>query len=332
MAHAPANNILNSPINPRPPTLSTLPYDLLHTILTHLPTASSLAALSATCKSLHTFIATSEHGWQIFVQSRFPSIYPTLPPAFWPATAKALTTISTSYTRRRFTARLLDPHLRPTHQTHGYHPILSCLTPSADTTLLALGAGPDLLIRKTGRKETWTLYKDRRSYTPGKDDITGLQLLTPETALVARANGIAQTVRLGAAGKASVVRRFDTAGRPVRSLAVDGTSRRFAAVLGTDEAALYDLDGDVLDSLTVPEGQQIWTTHFLGSSLALGKSGPDPLAVHELTPSGITAEPTRTFSADECAEMTTSSVFAVAALPGSAGNLLFAGWYNGATQ
>jgi hypothetical protein len=230
----------------------------------------------------------------------------------------------------------LDPQIRQGHtQTHGYHPILSCLTPSADTAYLALGAGPDLLLRRTGKKESWTLYKDRRSHIPGRDDITGLCLLTPDTAVVARANGVAQRIHLGAGGKANVLRRYDTGGKGVRAIHVAKDHTRVAAVLGTDTAAVFDMNGDGNEDLTVQdEGEQIWTCALLGSGhhLALGKSGVQPLAVHEITPTGIEATATRSFCAAECAEMAASSVFAVAELPGSNGSCLFAGWYKGSTQ
>jgi len=97
------------------PVLATLPYDLLRAIIAHIPDASSLAALSRTSKALHRFIAR-QHGWQIFVQSRFPSIYATLPPPedvanakYWQKHAQELTLLSHNYDRRAFVAEVLDP-------------------------------------------------------------------------------------------------------------------------------------------------------------------------------------------------------------------------------
>jgi hypothetical protein len=116
-----------------PATLATLPYDLLHAIIAHIPDAASLAALSQSCTSLHRF--TAQKGWQIFVQARFPSIYPDLLQSpkdeqlkaisvnnnnnfnediavvDWQAHAKSLTALSKNYDRRAFVAHVLDPEV-----------------------------------------------------------------------------------------------------------------------------------------------------------------------------------------------------------------------------
>jgi hypothetical protein len=115
-----------------PATLATLPYDLLHAIIAHIPDAASLAALSQSCTSLYRF--TAQKGWQIFVQARFPSIYSDLLPpkddaepkpisvdnnnfndnavsVDWQAHAQSLTALSKNYDRRAFVAEVLDPEV-----------------------------------------------------------------------------------------------------------------------------------------------------------------------------------------------------------------------------
>jgi len=112
----PTNQPTTTATKQQQPVLASLPYDLLHAVITHIPDASSVAALSRTCKSLHRFVAR-QHGWQIFVQSRFPSIYATLSPPedvgananYWLGLAQELTLLSHNYDRRAFVAEVLDP-------------------------------------------------------------------------------------------------------------------------------------------------------------------------------------------------------------------------------
>ena len=166
------------------PTLSTLPYDLLHSVVAQIPDARSVAALSQTCKSLNGFITTPaagcRRGWQIFVQSRFPSIYPSIVPGDgggevdWRKQAETLTLLSRNYDRRGFVAQPLDPdvsvlphyytrrgagHAGPARcrwglargakerQTVGFHPVLDTC---GNDDVLAVGAGADLLLRRRG--------------------------------------------------------------------------------------------------------------------------------------------------------------------------------------
>ncbi|KAF8246515.1 hypothetical protein K440DRAFT_662101 [Wilcoxina mikolae CBS 423.85] len=214
------------------PTLATLPYDLLHAIVTHIPDARSLAALGRTCRALSNFISVG-HGWQIFVQSRFPSIYPSIAPyddnadasIDWRRHAEELTLLSKNYDRRGFVAHVLDPEVFVPHQniagrrrgrgshggtqmhrwsvargkgrqTVGFHPVL-------DTCgdVLVVGAGQDILLRKRdGKEESWWVYEDR-AQVAGRDDVTALKLFRgdgeqSQRALVGRANGALSCVVL----------------------------------------------------------------------------------------------------------------------------------------
>ncbi|CCX10687.1 hypothetical protein FPQ18DRAFT_379582 [Pyronema domesticum] len=208
------------PPKPSKPSLSTLPYDVLHAIITHIPHASSLAALSATSRNLNTFVSTS--GWQIFLQSKFPSLYPSyLPPTTdsaknnepaankisWINHVQELTLLSRNYDRRGFLAHELEPEiLLPTgrgkfarkqqwsalrgkgSQTIGFAPVVD-----AAEGILAVGGGHDILLRRRGNKvEEWWLYGDK-NFAAGKDDVTALKLFRPsadgeQRALVGRAN------------------------------------------------------------------------------------------------------------------------------------------------
>ncbi|KAA8896115.1 hypothetical protein FN846DRAFT_893555 [Sphaerosporella brunnea] len=259
-----------------PPTLATLPYDLLHAIIAHIPDAASLAALSQSCTQLHRF--ANQKGWRIFVQSRFPSIYPDILASGvdeWPVYVRRLTALSKNYDRRAFTAEVLDPEIFIPHPTRyyrargrgsvgairgglqwhrwslapgkgrqsvGFHPVLDA---QGDT--LAVGAGQDLLVRKG---ERWWVFEDRE-HKAGRDDITALRLCNPKhgeavRALVGRASGVLGVVSLAAAlgtaggqGVAHTEATLETRGTKVRCATLLGDT--VASILGNDVVALHRL-------------------------------------------------------------------------------------------
>lgn len=110
-----------SPLQLRPPpTLSTLPYDILRLIASHLPTASCVASFSATSKYLNSFVALE--GWRVFVQTRFPSFHAeviresqtqprTVDSADWRTWAQEQTLVSRNWARRGFIAKVLEPEV-----------------------------------------------------------------------------------------------------------------------------------------------------------------------------------------------------------------------------
>jgi hypothetical protein len=120
----------DSTSKPLPVSLATLPYDILHAVVAHIPDARSLAALSQASRTLHGSLSGSGHGWQLFIQSHFASIYPTILPygtsdatterINWRRYAEELTLISRNYDRRAFLARTIDPDvLVPWHPGGG---------------------------------------------------------------------------------------------------------------------------------------------------------------------------------------------------------------------
>jgi len=365
-------------------TLATLPYDLLHTIVAHIPDARSLAALSRTCKALSNFISV-EHGWQIFVQSRFPSICPSIAPhgdnVDWRRYAEELTLLSRNYDRRGFVAHVLDPEVFVPHhpitargrarggrggaqmhrwsvargkgrQTVGFHPVLDTCG-----NILAVGAGQDILLRRrVGKEELWWVYEDR-AHAAGRDDITALKLFRgdgeqSQRALVGRANGTLccvalQTLQDRTAGVAAskVETVLETKGKVRSAMLLEmGEYRLVASVLGNDFVALHKLPGESTDC---PENvpiaselafwsaeEQPWTAQFLSPSmLVVGKNSVEPLALHAITPTGLSLNPARTFSAEDCVGSKTSSVQPITLLPDIRGSsdLFLAGWYTGAT-
>lgn len=168
------------------PTLPTLPHDLLRLLTTHLPTASSLAALSLTCRSLHAFI--SLEGWRVFVRTRFPAFPATAgTPAEWRAWARQQTTVERNWQRRGFMAAVVEVRLSSGsggsgggggggggrrggrgggggangregkwtpkgRQTLGYVPVLDLSEAyggaGGDEEALVIGAGPDIVVRR----------------------------------------------------------------------------------------------------------------------------------------------------------------------------------------
>lgn len=381
---------------PHPTTLPTLPYDLLHAIIAHIPDACSLAHLSRACKSLHRFV-TAGRGWQIFVQSRFPSLYHSIAPdADWRCVAEELTLLSRNYDRRGFVAQALDPDLFVPHaqgrfgrnrghgrwrggagrdgnhhrwnavsgkgqQTVGFHPVLDASSGGEKGEILAVGAGQDLLLRRRqGKVERWWLFEDRANVA-GRDDITALKLVPDgtggeaESVLVGRSNGALSVVTLrtekattGGIAAARVDAVLDTQGRRnvrASSLLLTGEHRLVASVLGNDIVALHQLPSvyDGAGKVWVPVAstlefgatdEQPWNVQFLGPGMmAVGKTCAQPLAVYAVTPTGLSAEPVRSFLAEECVGSKTSSVQPIAEFQDMRGSpdVFLAGWCSGAT-
>ena len=217
----------------KPPNLAALPYDLLHEIVSHIPDARSIANLSRACKSLHRFTTTGR-GWQIFVQSRFPSLcHPEITGGAteWRRRAQEFTSLSRNYDRRAFVAQSLQPDLAVMRrrrgggrgagrgrganmgqahgwgppaqgrgQTAGFRPVLDAWAGEGNDAL-AVGAGQDLLVRRRARvTEKWCVFRDP-AHVAGRDDVTTLKMLSweygHEKALVGRANGDLEIVGLG---------------------------------------------------------------------------------------------------------------------------------------
>src|ERR1700712_2131165 len=83
-----------------------LPPEILSLILTDLPSANDVRSLSLCNRTLHRFVQAE--GWRIFNKSRFPSIFPAIPPASSHAEAsQALTAHSRAWDRKALLARYL---------------------------------------------------------------------------------------------------------------------------------------------------------------------------------------------------------------------------------
>jgi hypothetical protein len=237
-------------------------------------------------------------------------------------------------------------------QTVGFHPVLDTCG-----NILAVGAGQDILLRRrVGKEELWWVYEDR-AHAAGRDDITALKLFRgdgeqSQRALVGRANGTLccvalQTLQDRTAGVAAskVETVLETKGKVRSAMLLEmGEYRLVASVLGNDFVALHKLPGESTDC---PENvpiaselafwsaeEQPWTAQFLSPSmLVVGKNSVEPLALHAITPTGLSLNPARTFSAEDCVGSKTSSVQPITLLPDIRGSsdLFLAGWYTGAT-
>ena len=190
-----------------------LPPEIISEVVSHLPTARSVANLGRTSRYLRQIV--NEDGWKSFVQARFPSS-PVI--GDWKIAAHSLTTLSRNFDRKAFIARYIRPSQRilhlpqgitremwspPREQTMGYQPIIDsyeALTGSEWTQrqeVVAWGAGSQLIIRsrdlhRSGHQEpsqSRTNHRDGDGYTAswvvwkpseareGVDDITCMKLL-----------------------------------------------------------------------------------------------------------------------------------------------------------
>ncbi|EPE08723.1 f-box domain containing protein [Ophiostoma piceae UAMH 11346] len=104
------------------PSLQNLPPDLLHTILTRLDTAQSVAHLGATCKRLREAVAS--YGWRTFVKNRFKTLALLEPvgDSEWAALADKMTWQSRAWDRRAFVmVSLLPPSDQEQQQPFDVH-------------------------------------------------------------------------------------------------------------------------------------------------------------------------------------------------------------------
>lgn len=258
-------------------TLTDLPPELLDHITHYLPTASSIANLDRTSKSLHAFI--EKDAWKTFTRNRFPSIWPQHSPSYRD-TARTLTTLSKAWDKRAFVASYLEPRgditafpdgkkvdrwRRPRGQTIGFTPQLDVCEEIGNTwrerkETLAFSAGAEVCIRRTEARHEgpdttkWTTYRPH-SAVEGRDDVTSLHLLRHngndcQRLLTGTANGDLQLLTLPNpenAAKDAAITHFATQGMPVRSSSLsqeDNAPVLLAANLGDARLALYNVDAE----------------------------------------------------------------------------------------
>lgn len=261
--------------------LTDLPPELLDQITAYLPTASSVANLGLTNKSLHAF--TEKDAWADFARARFPSLVPTQSSS-WKGTARTLTTLSRAWDRKAIVARWfgptgditsypsakkLDRWRVPKGQTIGFAPRLDAYDAELEgdanspRQVLAFSAGAEVCLRikdrsrkdegrKRGREE-WTTYRPL-SAAEGRDDITALHLLrfgqggnaARQEIITGTAHGDLQRLSLPTTPNETAAKTyFVTDGLPVRHSSLlqrpDGPSL-LAANLKGSRIVLYSVD------------------------------------------------------------------------------------------
>jgi len=252
-------------------------------------------------------------------------------------------------------------------QTVAYHPTIDAYGEfRGDRDVLAIGAGQDIMVSKgRGQRGTfWWGFEDR-DQRGGRDDVTGLHLLRPhekvgnkdvEVALVGRANGRLEMLELDTRGRVGVtynpkvVVRYHTDGQMVKGMDMihegNGGEVLAGAIFNNSSLSIYN----VRQPASVGEparmvreaseahfvDEQLWEVSFLDhTKIAVGKVSAKPIVIHAITPSGLTREPIREFSAKYCADMQSASVYAIKPLPrGSTGasangDVFVSGWWDG---
>ena len=231
--------------------------------------------------------------------------------------------------------------------------------------ILACGAGPRLVVRvrhggarpydsvdeadvhdDPARWMTWA----EGGYREGPDDITAVQLLRPHqrgapddgsVELVAsRWSGELRHLRISQDG-ATTVARFDAGGQAIRCADLSIASSPLLACAAEAAVHLFSIaDADPasanppVDTLTAPapeRANRVWAPRFLSARrLAVGR-GPSatPLAVHDVSPTGVRPEPI--FAAPATTAAGRDAAYAVTALPRPhADGLVLAGMHSGA--
>ncbi|TGZ79912.1 hypothetical protein EX30DRAFT_372673 [Ascodesmis nigricans] len=315
-------------------TLESLPYDILHIIITYLPNAHSLASLSATSRTVHRFCTTE--GWRIFLTTHFPSLYPLLNSGYNDphnaaaclGYAKRLTLLSRNHHRRSFSAHRLPTVSSPNTsrrrrrasnaQTLGFRPALA----TSDEGLF-IAAGPDLVFHHTQPGHS---FRSQRYGCPGHDDILSTALL-PTGALIGQANGKLSHIHTPSS---RITRTYETSHRSVRSLSVSPDLTTFSAALSgkTSSIRLYSTSPSSTGytDLDLPTTIPLWTTTFLTPrTLLTATTSTTPIRIFDLTHNVQTRQiKSSPPSASTC-------VFSLSAIPASTSTFL-AGWYSGATK
>lgn len=260
-----------------PTTLTDLPPELLDYITTYIPTASSLASLGATSKTLHRFV--EKDAWPTFARTRFPSLVPTHTPLSKDV-ARSLTTLSRAWDRRAFVSRYVHPNgdvmsypeankverwKKPRGQTIGFTPHLDVYEETGSRwqdrrEMFVFSAGAEVCVREKSHsgnsmpKEHWMTYRPSSAHE-GRDDITTLHLIRPredegpmqpQEIVVGRANGDLSILRLPNTIRTDVpVAHLETGALPVRSSSLiqsasDGDL--LAANLGDTRLSLFAVD------------------------------------------------------------------------------------------
>ncbi|CAZ85195.1 unnamed protein product [Tuber melanosporum] len=237
-------------------------------------------------------------------------------------------------------------------QTVAYRPMVDSYSEfRGDRDVLAIGAGQDIMVSKGwGQRGAFWWGFENREERGGRDDVTGLHLLRPyekagnkdvEVALVGRANGRLEMLELDTRGgvggtcRSKVVVRYHTDGRKVKGMDMmhegNGGGVLMGAILNNPSLSIYNVRQPVGAGEPVRTANQAsevqfideqpWEVSFLDhTKVAVGKASTKPIAIHAITPSGLTQEPIREFSAKDCADMRSASVYVIKPLPrGSAG-------------
>ncbi|KAF2866973.1 hypothetical protein BDV95DRAFT_611258 [Massariosphaeria phaeospora] len=164
-------------------------------------------------------------------------------------------------------------------------------------------------------KSLWYTYKIPQS-SEGRDDITALKILRPhqtdddsETLVFGTASGHLTLLNVSPGRKVTSEQMCKTDHRAVGSLSISfDADPLMAAILGETTLALYPvkrdhLNGEGIEPLsqvtptTHARNGRIWSCSFISKDqVALGR-GPSyvPIDVYEITPSGFSALPLRTF-------------------------------------
>ncbi|RJE18869.1 F-box domain protein, partial [Aspergillus sclerotialis] len=175
--------------------LFELPFEIIYHIALFLPTATSVAHLSQTCRRLHAIITAEDSRiFRAFVSTKFPQIET---PPFWKDAAQALASRSRALDRHAVIGRFVLPPrnaakigshraTRRDNPTLGYRPAIDSYEVwngerwADRKEVLAWGAADELIIRikqsGTNAREKWFVFSDLEQ-TSSYDDICGVCLL-----------------------------------------------------------------------------------------------------------------------------------------------------------
>ncbi|KAK7422274.1 hypothetical protein QQZ08_009580 [Neonectria magnoliae] len=263
----------------RPPSLGSLPDDLLLDIVEHLDTARDVAHLAASTRRSHAVV--QQDGWRTFVKTRFPSLDVAVGPrAEWDTVARRATYLDRCWDRRGFWVNVLHEKKPqqtgryqrvPRTQSVSFHAVLDAgLSPNSEDEVVAAGVGENLLVRVKPqhgkRPDGWhKLMGKTHGYSPGTGDVTAVSVMERHglpVVAVGRANGDIQilsaeddfetSLRDLTLGDAHEVDRvFDPMRTSPGQLAVSWTewqpeTNLLASCKGS-LLALHDLDHDTLN-------------------------------------------------------------------------------------
>ena len=344
--------------------LEDLPPEVIQSIISFLPTASSITNLALASRKLHTTISVDDTTvWRSFVWTRFPTIKSQGP---WRTAAIQLTGRSRAWDRRGLVARECWAPLDQTRgapgntaaQKFGYVPAIDSYENENQQQVLAWGAAGRIMIRTSDNAAlNWNVLKFQDDHV-ALNDILDLRILRPnqrkserqETVIFRRANGEITTLSTSGPQSCKVDARYALDGAIVECMDVNDARHPLLATCNPEAIRLYHVHSkdkrvNAADVIKLEEDfhlqHRVRAVNFLSEkSIAIGMQLKDrreraPLMVFDLNSKRpgsncLAADTTINTSKSTLKGRHSANVIRpLAKIAGNDGKLFLSGWTDG---